>query len=92
MGDFYEKPHFTIENFKLWEAGDEWRLEMFVSKYQKAHSYAKSGRINRSAYVPVALFWILYGGEKKVRENVHWKLESTSYITLSRYSASDSVL
>jgi len=42
MGDFYEKSHFTIENFKFGEVGVKFR-----PKYQKVQSYAKTGRINR---------------------------------------------
>jgi len=54
MGDFYEKPHFTMENFKFREAV-KWWLKMFVPNYQKAHPYSKSGRTNRLAYVAVTL-------------------------------------
>jgi len=43
MGDFYEKPHFTMENFKFWEAV-KWGLKIFAPNYQKAHPFAKSGR------------------------------------------------
>ena len=55
MGDFYEKPHFTMENFEFWEAV-KWGLKIFATNYQKAHPYAKSGRINRLAYVAVTSF------------------------------------
>ena len=55
MCDFYEKPHFTMENFKFWEPV-KWGLKIIGPKYQKAHPYAKSGRTNRLAYVAVALF------------------------------------
>jgi len=55
MGDFYEKPHFTIKNFKFREAV-KWGLKIFAPNYQKAHPYAKSGRTNRLAYVAVTLF------------------------------------
>jgi len=55
MGDFYEKPHFTMENFKFWEPV-KWELKIFARNYQKAHPYAKSGRTNRLAYVAVTLF------------------------------------
>ena len=55
MGDFYEKPHFTVENFKFWEPV-KWGLKIFAPNYQKAHPYAKSGRTNRLAYVAVTLF------------------------------------
>ena len=54
-GDFYEKPHFTMENFKFREAV-KWGLKIFAPNYQKAHPYAKSGRTNRLAYVAVTLF------------------------------------
>ena len=56
MGDFYEKPNFTIENFKFREVV-KWGLKFFAPDYKKAHPYAKSGRTNRLAYVAVTLFW-----------------------------------
>ena len=46
MGDFYEKPHFTMENIKFREAV-KWELKIFAPNYQKAHPYAKYGRTNR---------------------------------------------
>ena len=55
-GDFYEKPHLTMENFKFW-GPVKWGLKIFAPNYQKAHLYAKSGRTNRLAYVAVTLFW-----------------------------------
>jgi len=70
MGDFYEKPHFTMENFKF-RGAVKWGLNFFSPNYQKAHPYAKFGRTNRLAYVAV----MLYGDEKKVRENRHWKID-----------------
>ena len=51
MGVLCKNPNFTMEIFNV-----GLRLEIFGPKYQKAHPYAKSGRINRLAYVPVALF------------------------------------
>jgi len=55
MGDFYEKSHFTMENFKFRKAV-KWGLKIFAPNYQKAHPYAKSGGRNRLAYVAVTLF------------------------------------
>ena len=55
MGNFYEKPFFTIENFKFW-GPVKWGLKIFAPNYQNAHPYAKSGRTNRLAYVAVTLF------------------------------------
>ena len=52
---FYEKPHFTMENFKFW-GPVKLGLKMFAPNYQEAHFYAKSGRTNRLAYVAVTLF------------------------------------
>jgi len=75
MGDFYEKPHFTMENFKYWKGG--WGLKIFGPKYQKAHPYAKSGRINCLAYVVVAVFIAIRRREKKAHEIADWKLESS---------------
>ena len=74
MGDFYEKPHFTMENFKYWEPV-LWGLKIILLNYQKAHPYAKSGRTNRLAYVAVALVWRYTTARKKVRENRHWKVD-----------------
>jgi len=54
MGDFYEKPHFTVENFKFLEAV-KWGLKIFAPNYQKAQPYAKSGQTNRLACVAVTL-------------------------------------
>ena len=42
MGDFYEKLHFTMENFKFW-GPVKWGLKIFAPNYRKAHPYAKSG-------------------------------------------------
>ena len=56
MADFYEKPHFTMENFKFREVV-KWGKKIFAPNYQKAHPYAKSGRTNRLAYVALTLFW-----------------------------------
>jgi len=44
-----KKKQFTMENFKFWEAG--MGLKIFGPKYRKAQLYAKTGRINRLAYV-----------------------------------------
>ena len=74
MGDFYEKPHFTVENFKFREAV-KWGLKIFAPNYQKAHPYAKSGRTNCLAYVAVTLFWHYTVKRKKLCENRHWKLD-----------------
>jgi len=52
---FYEKPYFTMDNFKFWEPV-KWGLKMFAPNYQKAHPYAKYGRTNRLANAAVALF------------------------------------
>jgi len=51
MGDFYEKPHFTMKNLKFREAV-KWG---FAPNYQKSHPYAKSGQTNRLAYVAVTV-------------------------------------
>jgi len=48
MGNYYERQHFTMENFKFREAV-KWGLKIFASNYQKAHPYAKSGRTNHLA-------------------------------------------
>jgi len=69
MGDFYEKPHFTMENFKFLEYV-KWGLKFFAPNYKKAHPYAKSFGVCGSDVVLT-----LYGDEKKVRENRHWKID-----------------
>ena len=45
MGDFYEKLHFTMENFKNFKfcGAVKWGLKIFAPNYQNAHPYAKSG-------------------------------------------------
>jgi len=55
LGDFCEKPHFTIKKFKFLGTV-KWELQISALHYQKAHPYAKSGRTNRLAYVAVLLF------------------------------------
>ena len=55
MGDLYEKPHFTMKNFKF-RGAVKWVLKIFAPNYQKAQPYIKSGRTNRLAYVAVTLF------------------------------------
>ena len=49
MGDFYEKLHFTMENFKF-SGPVKWGLKIFAPNYQKAHG------TNRLEYVAVTLF------------------------------------
>jgi len=48
MNDFYEKRHFTMENFKFRESV-KWGMKIFAPNYQKANPYAKSGRTNSLA-------------------------------------------
>jgi len=57
MGDFYEKPHFTMEKFKFREAV-KWGLTIFAPNYQKSHPYA-FGVCGSDVVLT------LYGGEKK---------------------------
>ena len=76
MGDFYEKLHFTMENFKFRDAV-KWRVKILAPNYRKAHPYAKSGRTNRLAYVAVTLFASIRRREKNVPEYRHWKIESS---------------
>ena len=59
-----------MENFKFWEAGGL-GLKIFGPKYQKAHSYAKTGRINSLAYVAVTVFKRYTARRKKASENAH---------------------
>ena len=69
MGDIYEKPHFTMENFKFREAVKQ-GLKFFAPNYQKAHPSAKSDRTNRLAYVAVTLFFdTIRRREKSTRES-----------------------
>jgi len=56
-----------MENFKFWDSG--MGLKIFGPKYQKAHPYAKSGRINCVAYVEVMVFKRYTAARKKVRDN-----------------------
>jgi len=75
MGDFYEKPHFAMENFKFWKAGIG--VENLWIKVPKAYAYAKSGRINGLAYVAVAVFKRYTAPRKKVRENALFESSMT---------------
>jgi len=71
MVDFYEKPNFTIENFKF-RGAVKLGLKNVVLNYQKVHPYTKSGRTNRLAYVAVTLFWyytVYTASRKKVCMN-----------------------
>ena len=45
---FYHRKFYIMGGLK-------WRLKIFGPKYQEAHPNAKYGRINRSAYVAVAV-------------------------------------
>jgi len=72
----------TVGNFILREAVN-WGLKIFAPNYLKAHPYAKSGQTNRLAYVAVTQFWHYTAARKNIRENSHWKIESS--ITLHRY-------
>jgi len=58
MGDFYDKHHFTMENFNYREAVKS-ELKIFPPTYQKAHPYA-----NRLAYVAVTFFDTIRRREK----------------------------
>jgi len=53
-----------MENFKFREAV-KWGLKIFAPNQQKAHPYAKYGRTNCLAYVPVTLFWHYTATRKK---------------------------
>jgi len=63
---FYEKPHFTIKNFKFRGGAVKWGLKIF------AHLYAKSSRTNRLAYVAVTFLWRyrLSDEKKSTRESL----------------------
>jgi len=50
-----------MENFKFPKAV-MWGLKIFAPNYQKAHHYAKSGRL---AYVARTLFWHYTAARKK---------------------------
>jgi len=67
MGDFLPKER--ILQWKILHCGRlGWGLKIFGPKYQKAHRYAKTGRINRLAS---SCILTLYGAEKKACENGH---------------------
>jgi len=55
MGNFTKTRILLWKIFKFWEAG-KYGLKIFGAKYQKAHPYAKTGKINRLVYVSVAVF------------------------------------
>jgi len=63
--------------------GLKWRLKIFGPKYQEAHPNAKYGRINRSAYVAVAVDKRYTALRKNsMRVYAHWNFESS--MTLRR--------
>jgi len=81
MGDFFlQKNAFCNEKFLIF-GGWGWGLKIFGPKYQKAYRYAKYDRINRLAYVAVAVFK-RYTAPKKVCENTHWNFESDNNASL----------
>ena len=55
MGEFYEKPHFTIEKFEI-SGSCKVGVKNVCTELSKPHPYAKSGRTNRLAYVAVTSF------------------------------------
>jgi len=59
--------HWNILNI----GAGEWGLKFFGPKYQEAHPYSKSGRINCLGYVPVGVFW-RYTEIKQTRTTI-WK-------------------
>ena len=83
IGDFYEKPHFTMENFKFREPV-KWGLKIFALNYQKAYPYAKSGQTNRFAYVAVTFFDTRERREKKYARIAIGKSKSITLRPLSR--------
>jgi len=74
MGDFYEKPHFTMENFKFWEPV-KWGWK-FLHQTTKRHTLTPN--------LVEQIVWRMWQWrcfdtrerrEKKVRENRHWKVD-----------------
>jgi len=74
MGDFYEKPHFTMENFYILGACKV-GVENYWTKVPKGTTLRQIWSKNRLAYVAVALIWRYTTARKKVRENRHWKVD-----------------
>ena len=84
MGDFHEKPHFTMENFKFCEPV-KWWLKIIGPKYQIAHPYSKSGRTSRTIRGSDVVL-TLESDEKKKYARIAIG-NSMSSITLRRYRA-----
>jgi len=76
IGDFLTKNY--ILQWKFLNFGDG--VENLWTSAKKAHPYAKSGRINRLAYVPVVVFWRYRTPRKKHARTVIGK-------SLGRYHA-----
>jgi len=73
MGDFYEKPHFTMENFKFREAV-KWGLKMYAPNYQIWSN--KSFGVCGSDVVLT-----LYGDERKKYARIAIEKSSRLYAT-----------
>ena len=82
MGDFYEKPHFTMENFKFREAV-KWGLKFFCTELPKGTHLRQSWSNKSFGVCGSDVILTLYGGEEKsTRES---PLETmSSIITLRR--------
>jgi len=84
IDDFYEKPHFAMENFIFRDSGgSKMGVENFCTKLPKGTPLRQiwSNKLFGVSGSDVVL--TLYGGEKKVRENRQWKIGSS--ITPPRY-------
>ena len=84
MGDIYEKPHFTKENFKFREAV-KWGLKFFAPNYQN-HTLRQIWSNKSFGVCGSDVVLTLYGGEKKVYARIAIE-NSMSSITLCLYRA-----
>jgi len=64
MGDFYEKPHLSMENFKYREAV-KWRLKVFAPNYQKRTPLRQIWSNKSFGVCDSDVVLTLYGDEKK---------------------------
>jgi len=85
MGNFYEKPHFTMENYKFPEAV-KWGFKFFCTKLPKDTLLRQVWWNKSFGGCGSDVVLTLYGGEKKMYVRIAIG-NSLSSITLRRYRA-----
>jgi len=64
IGNFYEKPHFTIENFKF-RNSVKWGVENFCTKLPKGTPLRQIWSNKSFGVCAIDVVLTLYGGDKK---------------------------